>query len=91
MVDRTRELEHSLGNELKKVEDNEKETVVLQRRSIRAKKDLLIGKVISDDDLEILRPCPEDAIPPYDLEKIIGKQIVEEVKSGDCLRWTNVK
>jgi sialic acid synthase SpsE len=91
MVDRTRELENSLGNELKKVEDNEKETVVLQRRAIRAKIDLLKGSVISKDDLEVLRPCPEDAIPPYELENIIGKQIVEEVKSGDCLKWTNIK
>ena len=91
MVDRTRELEHSLGNEIKKVEENEKETVVLQRRAIRAKIDLLEGKIICEDDLEVLRPCPEDAIPPYDLEKIIGKQIVEEVKSGQYLKWKNIK
>ena len=91
MVDRTRELEHSLGNELKKVEDNEKETVILQRRAIRAKKDLFEGKIICKDDIEVLRPCPEDAIPPYELEKIIGKKIVDEVKSGECIRWTNIK
>lgn len=91
MVDRTRELEHSLGNELKKVEDNEKETVILQRRAIRAKKDLFEGTIICKDDIEVLRPCPENAIPPYELEKIIGKKIVEEVKSGECIRWTNIK
>ena len=40
MIDRSRELELSLGNGEKKIEDNEKETVVLQRRAIRAKKNL---------------------------------------------------
>src|SRR5262249_53339138 len=35
MVDRTRELEAALGTGVKRVEENERETVVLQRRSIR--------------------------------------------------------
>ena len=91
MVDRTRELESSLGNDIKKIEDNEKETVVLQRRAIRAKRDLIKGEIISNEDLEVLRPCPEDAIPPYDLEKVIGKYLIEDIKAGDCLRWTNIK
>ena len=91
MVDRTRELEKSLGTEIKKVEDNEEETVVLQRRAIRAKKELSVGDVICEDDLEVLRPCPIDAIPPYELEKIIGKVLAENIRSGDCLKWTNIK
>ena len=37
MVDRTRELEESLGKKIKKVEKNETETVILQRRAVRAK------------------------------------------------------
>src|SRR5205823_7586903 len=32
MVDRTRELELALGNGIKRIEDNEQQTVVLQRR-----------------------------------------------------------
>ena len=36
MVVRTRELEYALGSPDKKVEDNEKETVVVQRRCLRA-------------------------------------------------------
>jgi len=34
MVERTRELEFALGNSVKKVEDNEKETYILQRRCL---------------------------------------------------------
>ena len=91
MVDRTRELENSLGFEIKKVEDNEKETVVLQRRAIRVKKDLIVGDKIREDDLEFLRPCPKDALSPYDLEKIINKEIVSSIESGDYIKWKNLK
>ena len=91
MVDRTRELENSLGLEIKKVEDNEKETVVLQRRAIRVKKSLTVGDIICEDDLEFLRPCPEDALPPYELEKILNKKLKKNIKSGDYIKWKNIK
>lgn len=91
MVDRTRELENSLGLEIKKVEDNEKETVILQRRAIRVKKDLKAGDIIFKDDLEFLRPCPEDALPPYELEKILNKKLKKNIKSGNYIKWTSIK
>ena len=46
MVARTRELENALGGEIKKVEANEYETVILQRRAIRASSDLLSGATL---------------------------------------------
>mgnify|MGYP001429404059 CR=1 FL=1 len=91
MVDRTRELENSLGSEVKKVEGNERETLVVQRRAIRVKRDLKAGDLIHEDDLVFLRPCPEDALPPYELEKIINKKLKIDVKSGGCLKWTSFK
>jgi len=91
MVDRTRELENSLGLEIKKVEDNELETVILQRRAIRIKKDLIVGDSVSEEDLEFLRPCPEDALPPYELKKVIGKKLVKNIKSGDYIKWISIK
>ena len=42
MVEVVRELERALGNGIKKVENNEKNTVIIQRRSLRAKKKILI-------------------------------------------------
>ena len=91
MVDRTRELENSLGLEIKKIEDNEIETVVLQRRSIRARRDLEIGSEIRKSDLEFLRPCPKGALPPYELDSILGRKLVESVKLGEHIKWTSIK
>jgi len=91
MVDRTRELELALGSNMKKVEDNEKETVVLQRRAIRAKRNLLKGEVITQDVIEVLRPCPEDALPPYNIERVLNKTLIRDVVAGDCITWMSIK
>jgi N-acetylneuraminate synthase len=91
MVDRTRELERALGGETKKVEDNEKQTVVLQRRAIRALKDLAAGSVVTRDDLTVLRPCPADSLPPYRLPDVVGRRIKKAVVGGDVIRWIDLE
>ena len=47
MVDRTRELERALGSGDKRVAGNERETVVIQRRCLRAARDIAAGEIIS--------------------------------------------
>ena len=89
MVDRTRRLELSLGSGVKKVEDNEQETVVLQRRSIRVTKDLNAGDVISEKDICYLRPCPKDALPIH--IDPVGKTCNNNLFSGDCIKNYDIK
>jgi len=91
MVDRTRELESALGVDRKQVEFNEKETIVLQRRSIRSRRNLAIGDRINEDDLEFLRPCPKDALPPYELKRVLNKELVENIKAGGYIKWASIK
>jgi sialic acid synthase SpsE len=75
MVERTRELEAALGRGLKKVEDNELETVVLQRRAIRLTRNLPAGHVLTRDDLALLRPCPPDAFQPYEINLVLDRAL----------------
>ena len=91
MVDRTRELEAALGTEEKRVMDNEKETVVLQRRAVRARAPIAEGQVISDGDLIVLRPCPEDALPPYRMSELVGKTAGRYIEAGDCVRLMDIR
>jgi N-acetylneuraminate synthase len=91
MVDRTRELENALGCGIKQVEDNEKETVVIQRRAIRAIADLSAGTKLTANQLSVLRPCPADGLPPYCLEEIIGKKIKHGIKAGEHFRWIDIE
>ena len=90
MVDRTRELEYALGSAAKRVADNERETVVLQRRCLRAAKDLKAGSILSSETLEALRPAPPDSVKPYELGNIVGKKLRRDLSFGDALRWTDV-
>ena len=90
MVVRTRELESALGDGQKRVEGNETDTVVLQRRALRATKDLSIGDIIEEQDLFPLRPCPVDAIQPYELSLLLGKQLSANIAEGDIIRWEDL-
>ncbi len=90
MVDRTRELELALGSSSKFVSENERETVVVQRRCLRAVKDLAAGTVLQEAMLESLRPAPRDAIFPFDLPRVLGKKLNRDLPAGECLRWTSL-
>jgi sialic acid synthase SpsE len=91
MVERTRELEAALGTGVKEVEDNEIDTVVVQRRSLRAKANFPIGHLISADDFSPLRPCPRDALQPYEIQKVIGKSLKREIPEGEYIKIGDVE
>ena len=86
MVKTTRELERALGVGLKKIEKNEEDTVVIQRRSIRAAKSLRKGEILKNESISVLRPCPAGAIEPWELDSYLGKKLVKDVSSGRYLK-----
>jgi N-acetylneuraminate synthase len=91
MVDRTRELEFALGDEQKRVMDNETETVCLQRRALRAKRPIAKGTRIEAPDLIPLRPCPSDALPPYRIDDVIGRNAAHDIPEGECVRLADLQ
>lgn len=91
MVERTRELENALGSGVKRVEDNENETVILQRRAIRAAKDIASGTILSVEHLIVLRPCPKNGLPPFYMNELLGKRVRHDVRGGDHLQWLDVE
>jgi sialic acid synthase SpsE len=91
MVHRTRELERALGDGIKRVEPNEKDTVVVQRRCLRASADLPVGYVLSAADMEALRPCPADAIAPFEADKLVGRKLIKPMPRGEHFTWMNLQ
>lgn len=89
MVDRTRDLESAMGDGIKRVEANEKETVVIQRRCLRAARDIPEKTVIAEEDLEALRPAPRDGIMPHELEEIVGRKLNRALRRGDYPKRTD--
>jgi len=91
MVEKTRELESSLGGFSKIVEENEKETVVIQRRGIRSKKFIKKGEIVKEEHLNYLRPCDDDCIPPSQKIKILGKKAKKNIEKDDPINLKNVE
>lgn len=85
MVERTRELEFALGNGIKRVEKNELETVVVQRRCLRTTSALSAGHQLRSEDLIPLRPCPADAVSPAEIKQIIGLTLRRSKQKGEHL------
>ena len=90
MVDRSKELEISLGDGLKKIEKNEFETVILQRRSVRTKSNLKKNHILKRNDLTVLRPCPKNAIDPRNINKILGKKINKDLPKHEIIKWEDL-
>lgn len=91
MVSSIRLLESALGNSTKDVEENERETVILQRRSIRVIRNLKAGEKITKNDIQFQRPAPRDSFPPNSLELILNRLLVKNIVSGDYLRYEHIK
>lgn len=90
MVERTRDLEAALGDAEKDVAENERETVVLQRRCLRATRVLAAGHVLREPDLEALRPAPLDGVFPYDLPRVLGRVLTRSLEQGEHLRFNDI-
>ena len=91
MIDRTRELELSLGKEKKIIEKNETESVLVQRRSIRINKDIKNGTKLSLKYFEFLRPISKKGLEPYKYKKLIGKFINKDLKKGHEISFKDIK
>lgn len=89
MVIRTRELEASLGDGVKRVEENEANTVIVQRRALRLTTPIEEGQEITADIIEALRPCPMGAFTPAQGDEVIGRKALKSLDKGEALTWEN--
>ncbi len=80
-----------IGNGEKVLAENEKNTIIVQRRAIRANRNLLKGERINEEDLIVLRPCPLDALPPYRIDELIGKKVSQNKTEGDYLKLADIE
>ena len=90
MVARTRELERALGSTDKFVANNEQQTIILQRRCLRAARDIKVGEVFTPEMIDILRPATPGAILPYEIDNVIGTRASNDIPAGKDLRWADL-
>jgi N-acetylneuraminate synthase len=87
MVDRTRELELALGSPEKRIADNEADTAIVQRRCVRAARPIRAGEALDRASLEVLRPATPGAIPPNEIESVIGARALRDIAAGEAIGW----
>jgi N-acetylneuraminate synthase len=90
MVDRTRELERALGSADKRVNENEKQTVIVQRRCLRAARDIKAGEILSREMINVLRPAAPGAILPSDIPAVIGTRALTDILNGKEINWVDL-
>jgi N-acetylneuraminate synthase len=85
MRQHVREMEKAMGDGIKRVEENERESAIVQRRALRLTRDMVTGEIITERDIESLRPCQDGAFTPADIHKIIGSSIRRDLPKGSAL------
>lgn len=85
MVKNSRRLEMAMGDGNKDIEGNEKETLVLQRRCLRAARSLTSQTVLTSNDVTALRPAPKFSYEPFRLSELIGKKILVSKVKGEAI------
>ena len=91
MVDASLELYYSLGDGNKRIEKNEEETAMVQRRGIYVTKSLKAGHILSKEDLIALRPIKIDVIQPYEMDLLLGKKLKKNIDLDSHLTWKDVE
>ena len=82
MVNRTREVEQALGDGIKRIQDNELETAIVQRRGLYLKRRMATGEIIGKADLISLRPASPEVFFPYEREDIFGQKLLHSKEEG---------
>ena len=90
MVDETRLLERALGSADKFIAGNEEQTAVVQRRCLRAARDIRAGEILTRQMIDVLRPAALGAIKPDQIPQVIGTRALGDIPLGRELRWTDL-
>ena len=90
MVEETRLLERALGSPDKFVAGNEQQTAVVQRRCLRAARDIQPGETFTREMIDVLRPATPGAIKPDQIANVLGTRALAFIPAGKELRWTDL-
>jgi N-acetylneuraminate synthase len=90
MVEETRLLERALGSPDKFIARNEEQTAIVQRRCLRAAREVRAGETFTREMIDVLRPAAPGAIKPDQIPDVIGTKALRDLASGEELRWTDL-
>jgi N-acetylneuraminate synthase len=86
MADAVRDTFTTLGDGVKRVEPNERDAAVVQRRALRYTRDLPSGHRLAAGDLFPSRPCPDDGLAPFLARDLLGRTLATAVAADTLTR-----
>ncbi len=75
----------ALGDGLKKIYDSERAPIIKMGKSLVVARDLPAGHVLTGED--IVMKSPGGGIPPYEIEKVLGRVTLKAVYEDDFLSF----
>jgi len=89
MVRAIRRIEKALGDGIKKPSPSEVEHIDIVRKSLVARKEILQGQTITEEDIAIKRPGY--GVPPKEMDKVIGRKAGCHIPKDRVIEWTQIK
>ena len=89
MVDETRILEKTLGDGIKKIEKNEIQSSLVQKRSIYAINEIKKNKSFKNN-ITVLRPALKNYLPANKFAWLKNKKAKKNIKKGECINLAKV-
>ena len=88
MVKNIKLLEKALGDGIKKIENSERETKIIQRRGVWTIKPIAKGEKFNENNLKVLRPVL--GIPATEYNSILGKRSKKKFKAYQVIKKTDL-
>src|SRR3989338_2818507 len=84
-----RNIEKGLGDGVKRLREREEEIKEYMRKSISAKRDIVAGERVNNDNIAIMRP--EKGMPPKYWKQVIGKKTKKGIMKFHPLTWSDIE
>ena len=88
MIEQIRHIDEALGSHIKTPTQSEQEMLTVARRGIKAAVNLAKGDIISELNIEVLRPGV--GITPDYYYEILGKKVLEPISAGSAIEWIHL-
>ena len=75
----------ALGDGIKKPHELEKESIIKMGKKLVVATDLPKGHTLTEQD--ILLKSPGDGLPPYELERLLGRTLNQKLEEDENIRW----
>lgn len=91
MVEDGMRLYNAMGDGVKRIEGNERETCIVQKRGLYATREISAGETIGERDIEALRPRSDDGFEPWEAPMLVGKTAQRTIPEGEMVMRGDVE